>query len=121
MEDHANLGPNTFISGNGTVTIGRHVMMGSFCTILTQNHKYLDEGYDGYVVKDVIIDEYAWLGHHVIILPGVHVGQHAIIGAGAVVSKTVPDYAIAVGNPAKIIKYRKTKCCSNELGHPCLE
>jgi acetyltransferase-like isoleucine patch superfamily enzyme len=46
------------------------------------------------------------LGHQVTILPGVRIGHHAIIGAGSVVSRSVPDYAIAVGNPARIVKYR---------------
>ena len=57
--------------------------------------------------KDVLIDDHAWLGDRVIVLPGVRIGRHAIIGAGAVVSKDVPDYAIAVGNPAVVKKYRK--------------
>jgi acetyltransferase-like isoleucine patch superfamily enzyme len=43
----------------------------------------------------------------VTVLPGVRIGKHAIIGAGAVVSKDVPDYAVAVGNPAVVKKYRK--------------
>lgn len=107
MKDHANLGKGANISGKGLVTIGRHVMMGYECFIITQNHKYLEEGYDGYDIRDVIIDDYAWIGHRATILPGVHIGKHAIVGAGAVVTKNVPDYAIVGGNPARIIKFRK--------------
>ncbi len=81
--------------------------MGQRCVIILQNHKYLEEGFDGFVGKDVFIDDYAWIGHNVIILPGVHIGKHAIIGAGAVVTKNVPDYAIAVGNPATVKRIRK--------------
>jgi acetyltransferase-like isoleucine patch superfamily enzyme len=107
MRDHAHIGPHALISGNhAKVTIGRHVMMGSFCIIIAQNHHYLEEGFAGYEGKDVIIDDYAWLGHRVTILPGVRIGKHAIIGAGAVVTKDVPDYAVAVGNPAMVKKYR---------------
>lgn len=107
MKDHANLGKGANISGKGLVTVGRHVMMGYECFIITQNHKYLEEGFDGYDIRDVIIDDYAWIGHRVTILPGVRIGKHAIVGAGAVVTKNVPDYAIVGGNPARIIKFRK--------------
>ena len=48
-----------------------------------------------------------WIGQRVIILPGVRIGDGVIIGAGAVVTKDVPDYAVVAGNPARIIKYRK--------------
>ena len=107
MKYCANLGPGCQISGNGLTTIGQHVMMGYHCMIITQNHKYLAEGYDGVEIGNVVIDDYAWLGHRVIILPGVRIGKHAIVGAGSVVTKDVPDYAIVAGNPARIIKMRK--------------
>lgn len=107
MHDHSNIGQYCMLDGNhATITIGCHVSMGSHCIILCQNHKYLSEGYDGYEGKNVVIGDYAWIGHRVIILPGVLIGKHAIIGAGSVVSKDIPDYAVAVGNPATIKKYR---------------
>ena len=108
MKDCANIGPYALISGNhALVTIGRHVMMGYYCIIVAQNHKYFEDRFDGIEGKDVLIDDYAWIGHRVTILPGVRIGKYAIIGAGAVVTKDVPDYAIAVGNPAVVKKYRK--------------
>lgn len=108
MRDHSNLGAHAFIAGNyATVTIGRHVMMGKYCIIICQNHKYLEEGYSGVEGRDVLIDDYAWIGHRVTILPGVRIGRHAIVGAGAVVARDVPDYGIAVGNPAVVKKYRR--------------
>lgn len=106
MKDHANLGKGACITGQGLVTIGRHVMMGYDCYIITSNHKYMQEGYDGYIDKDVLIDDFAWIGHRVTILPGVKVGKHATVGAGSVVTKNVPDYAIVGGNPATILKFR---------------
>ena len=69
--------------------------------------------------KHVLIREYAWVGAGATILPGVCIGRHAIEGAGAVETKDVPDYAVAVGNPAKIIKmldkviFRRTKKMEN--------
>lgn len=108
LRDHANIGAYSYIApGGGLVTIGRHVMMGRECMILAQNHRYLEDTYDGEDKLDVLIDDYAWLGNRVIVLPGVRVGKYAIVGAGAVVSRDVPDYGIAVGNPARVVKYRK--------------
>ena len=108
MKDYAHIGEYAVLAGpHATITIGRHVMMGSYCMIIAQNHKYLEEGFDGFEGKDVLIDDYAWIGNRVIILPGVRIGKYAIIGAGAVVTKNIPDYAIAVGNPAVVKKYRK--------------
>jgi acetyltransferase-like isoleucine patch superfamily enzyme len=114
----ANIGDFAILAGNyGTITIGRHVMMGKYCIIICQNHKYTADGYDGYIGKDVEIDDYAWIGHGVTILPGVRVGKHAIIGAGAVVSKNIPDYAVAVGNPAVVKKYRPGHVHDDSICH----
>lgn len=108
MKDHANIGDDALFSGNAArIIIGQHVMMGKQCIVICQNHRYLDaQRYEGFEGEDVVIDDFAWIGHRVTILPGVTIGKHAIIGAGAVVTKNVPDYAIAVGNPAVIKKYR---------------
>jgi len=107
MKDHANLGKFFSLTGKGTLTVGCHVLMGHRCVVVTQNHKYLDEGYDDFEIQDVDIGDYTWIGHNVIILPGTHIGKHSIIGAGSVVTRDVPDYAIVAGNPAKVIKLRK--------------
>ena len=117
MRECAHIGPYAVLSGpHATITIGAHVSMGRECMILAQNHRYLDEGYDGYVGKDVLIDDHVWIGNRVTILPGVRIGKHAIVGAGAVVSKDIPDYAIAVGNPAVVKKYRKRMDATQEDG-----
>lgn len=107
LRDHANLGPRFSLSGRGLLTVGAHVAMGCDCMVITQNHRYLAEGYDGFEVKGVTIGDHVWIGHRVIILPGVQIGRHAIIGAGAVVVKAVPEYSIVAGNPAKVVKYRR--------------
>ena len=96
---------------HGPVIIGDDVMMGPECIIYTRNHAYLDttipmrqQGFSE--IKEVTIDDDVWIGGRVIILPGVHIGKGAIIGAGAVVTKDVPEYAVVGGNPARILKYR---------------
>ena len=54
--------------------------------------------------KPVEIGDHAWIGAGATVLPGVRVGRHAVVGAASVITKDVPDYAVAVGNPAKVIK-----------------
>ena len=61
---------------------------------------------DRYIVKDVFIDDNVWIGSDVTIMPGVHIGEGAIIGACSCVTKDIPPYAIVGGCPAKVIKYR---------------
>ena len=108
--DRSGVGINAKI--HGKVIIGNDVMMGPDCIIYTKNHAFSNtnipmnkQGFSE--EKPVFIGDDVWIGGRVIILPGVHVGNGAIIGAGAVVTKDVPEYAIVGGNPAKVIKYRK--------------
>lgn len=97
----------------GKVVIGDDVMMGERCIIYTQNHRFdrLDvtmneQGFQE--EKPVLIGNDVWIGGDVTILPGVKIGNGAILGARAVVTKDVPDYAVVGGNPAKILKYRNS-------------
>lgn len=113
ISEHTNLGKDFSLTGNGILSFGEHVAMGHQCMFVTQNHRYLEEGYDGFEVKDIVVGRNVWFGHRVTVLPGVHIGDHAIIGAAAVVTKDVPDYAIVAGNPAKIIRFRKQKTKEN--------
>ena len=105
LRSHASVGVNSLVS-KGTI-INQHVMMGPDCLIYTTNHKFDQETkqFSGYTdIKPVVIGEHAWIGARVIILPGVTIGRGAIIGAGSVVTKDVPDYHLAAGNPARIVK-----------------
>ncbi|MCD8057326.1 MAG: acyltransferase [Bacteroides fragilis] len=77
---------------------------------MTENHNY-DHGeqipYDNVrIAKDVVIEDFVWLGSRVTILPGTHIGRGAIIQAGSVVHGYIPECAIAGGNPARVFKYR---------------
>jgi maltose O-acetyltransferase len=97
---------------NGPVTIGRYVNMGPEVVVYTRNHAtsrtdipMQRQGYDN--VKHVVIGDDVWLGRRVIILPGVHIGEGCVIGAGAVVAKNIYPYSVVVGNPARIVKIRK--------------
>ena len=97
------------VVGNGTVKFGNNFHSGTECMIITQNHNYEGEmiPYDeSYIYKTVVIGDNVWLGNRVIIVGDVTIGEGAIVAAGSVVCKNIPDYAIDGGNPAKVIKYR---------------
>lgn len=107
--DNSGIGMRSVVS-SGT-TIGKDVMMGPDCIIYTRNHAHqrtdipmIHQGYEEH--RPVVIGDDVWIGSRVTILPGVHIGNGCIIGAGAVVTKSVPDYCIAAGNPARVVKKR---------------
>ncbi len=92
----------------GPVCIGSHVNLAQGITVTALNHNFgdaarrIDE--QGVSTKPVVIDDDVWIGANAVILPGVTIGSHCVIAAGAVVTKDVPDYTLAGGVPAKIIK-----------------
>lgn len=86
----------------GGITIGDGVQIGPNVTIATDNHDF-----DNRMVlrcKPVMVKKNAWIGAGVTILPGVTIGENAVIGGGAVVTKDIPDNAVAAGVPAKVIR-----------------
>ncbi|MDD2375982.1 MAG: acyltransferase [Clostridia bacterium] len=99
------------ISGMGGVSIGKYVAIASQCAIIASNHVYINpEEYikrQGNTAKGIVIEDDVWLGIGVKVLDGVTIGKGSIIGAGSIVTKSIPSYSIAVGIPAKVIKNRK--------------
>ena len=87
----------------GGITIGDNVQIAANVQLISNNH----DPYERMILtcKPVVIEDGAWIGAGATILPGVRVGKHAIVGAMAVVTKDVPDYGVAVGNPAKVVKF----------------
>jgi len=96
---------NTII---GPVTIGHHVNLAQGITVTALNHKFenpdirIDE--QGISTKPVIIGNDIWVGANAVILPGVTIGDHSVIAAGAIVTKDVPPHSLVAGVPAKVIK-----------------
>lgn len=105
------LGKGVFINScchfldNGGIEIGDGVLLGSNVTIVTLNHDFNPLTRSNATPKPVKIYKNVWVGTNCTILPGVTIGENAVIGAGSVVTKDIPANAVAVGNPAGVIKY----------------
>ena len=107
--NNSGLGVNCNVPFN--LKIGNDVMMGPDVFIIGENHDFDDINISmrlqGYIEsKPICIEDDVWIGGRVIILPGVRIEKGAIIGAGSVVTKDIPPYAICAGNPARVIRYR---------------
>jgi len=112
------IGENTYIgeynnirAGGGKIEIGSNCSISQHISIIASNHNIKK----GSNIQDqlwsmennfVIIKDDVWIGANCVILPGVTIEKGAVVGAGSVVTKNIPEYAVVCGNPAKIIKYR---------------
>lgn len=109
LGDRSGIGIDAWIRAD--LIIGKDVMMGPQVMIYGRYHRYertdipmIEQGMAGF--DRVIIEDDVWIGARAIILKSVRVGKGAIVGAGAVVTKDIPPYAIVGGNPAKVIRFR---------------
>lgn len=111
LRESSSVNPFTIIYGHGGTVIGKGVRMAAHSTIIPANHILGDEEVPlykkGVTAKGITIGDYSWIGTGCRILDGVHIGKHTVIGAGSVVNKSLPDFSIAVGVPAKVIKNYK--------------
>lgn len=113
---HINLGKNTFLGeyvviyGHGGVDIGSNTLIAMHTCIVSANHTVPEQNTlirsQGDIPLPVIIGNDVWIGAGVKILGGVTIGDGCVVAAGAVVTKSLPPYAIAMGVPAKITGYR---------------
>lgn len=110
LGENINFNGNVFINGSGEVHIGSYFHTGVNLTIISSNHNFENATSIPYdkirIHKKVIIKDFVWCGNNVTIIPGITIGEGAIIAAGSVVVKDVPDCAIVGGNPAQFIRYR---------------
>jgi acetyltransferase-like isoleucine patch superfamily enzyme len=101
---------DTFIECSGGVSIGRYFHTGRGLTIFSTNHNYKHPTAIPYDSSElhlpVLIGDFVWCGANVTILPGVTIEEGAVIGAGSVVTRNVPKYAVVGGNPAQVLKFR---------------
>jgi acetyltransferase-like isoleucine patch superfamily enzyme len=100
----------SYVECSGGITIGKYCHLSREVTIISTTHDFNNRPKIPYdeikTERPVVIRDFVWIGSHVIILGGVTIGEGAIVGAGSVVTKDVPDYGIAAGNPAKLIGQR---------------
>lgn len=104
--DHTRIGlHNTII---GPVDIGNHVNLAQGITVTALNHNFSDTNKrideQGVSTNPVTIEDDVWIGANAVILPGVTIGEHCVVAAGAVVTKDVPPHSLVAGVPAKVIK-----------------
>ena len=109
LGDNCEINENVRIRSN--IKIGNDVLLAPSVSLLSVNHTFTnieipirEQGENG---GFIVIGDDVWIGTNAIVLPNIIIGNHVIVGAGTIVAKNIPDYAIVVGNPAKIIRYRK--------------
>ena len=106
--DNVFVGRNTYLGAWKPISIGSDTLIGAYCYIISGNHRFdapdlplRAQGYDG---EPITIGRNVWLGAHAIVLPGVTIGDNAVIGAGSVVTTSVPRTEIWAGVPARRIR-----------------
>jgi maltose O-acetyltransferase len=119
LGDHVSVNRNCILDGTGELFIGNYVMIAQDTCIYSAQHKFdrldIPMTLQGVERKRTVIEDDVWLGAGATILPGVRVGRGSIVGAGAVVTKDVPDYSIVGGVPAQVIGSRKDSTTSLDL------
>ncbi|WP_129674403.1 DapH/DapD/GlmU-related protein [Candidatus Chloroploca sp. Khr17] len=106
------IGESCILRGQGGIHIGDDVYLGTLVQVLAVNHVINDTtrpiSHQGITAQGITIETGAWIGSGAIVLDGVRVGRNSVVGAGAVVTKDVPDYSVAVGNPARVVRDLRT-------------
>jgi len=106
--DRCLIGKGSGIVGHFSIIIGDDVWTGHHVYITDQNHGYTDLtrpiSQQSQPERPVVIGNGSWLGHGTIVLPGVTIGDHVVIGANSVVTRDIPSFSVAVGSPAKVVR-----------------
>ncbi len=113
-KEQSKIGDNVTVNRNsvlrGFYVIGDNVAIGPNCMIAGSNHCFSDPNIpiiqQGCSVEGIIICNNVWIGANSVLLDGITIGEGAVIGAGSVVTKSIPPYCVAVGNPCRVIKSR---------------
>jgi acetyltransferase-like isoleucine patch superfamily enzyme len=110
--DNANIAMNCLIQSGKNVRIGKNVLMAAYVYIVgggghRSSRTDVPIIQQGQTIRDVVIDDNAWVGAGVTIMDGIRVGRDAIIGAGAVVTQDIPEFAVAAGVPARVLHDRR--------------
>lgn len=108
LEEGASIGPKVLLDGRSGLKIGRSAVIAYEAIVWTLNHDFNDVRFCGKGAP-VEIGAYAWVCSRSIILPGITIGEGAVVASGAVVTHDVPPYAVVAGVPAKVIGMRERK------------
>lgn len=95
----------SFLVPTGRITLGNNVILSPNVRLFTIGHDPSHFDFPD-LAGPIVIGDHAWIGGNSIVLPNISIGEGAVIGAGSVVTRDIPAYAIAVGSPARVIKYR---------------
>ena len=110
INERVTIADRVIIRGSGGVEIGRDSLIAEHVELIAATHIFENPfkpiRLQGGETKKVVIGEDVWLGAHVIVLPGVTIGNGSVVGAGSVVTRDIPSYSIAIGVPAKVIRKR---------------
>ncbi len=111
LGDRVNIGFNSEVFSGSSVKIGDNTLVAAYCYFIGGDHDVdcaettvTEQGSSSY---GITVKNGCWFGAAVKVLDGVTIGAHSVVGASAVVTKSIPEYAVSVGIPAKVIKYRK--------------
>jgi acetyltransferase-like isoleucine patch superfamily enzyme len=111
LEDNVNIGFNCVISSLSSIVIKKNHLMAAFCYLVGGDHDSdrtdIPVLFQGRSSKGIVVEENVWLGAGVTVLDGATVGRDSIIGAGAVVNKDIPEFAIAAGLPVRFLHDRR--------------
>ncbi|MEZ5294006.1 MAG: acyltransferase [Vicinamibacterales bacterium] len=122
VEDRANLGFNCEIFSASTVRVGSDVLMAAYTYLVGGDHLYdrtdIPVLQQGRTARGIEVGAGSWLGTHVVVTDGSRIGRDAIVGAGAVVVGEIPEFAIAVGTPAKVVRDRREAVPGSEPRAP---
>jgi acetyltransferase-like isoleucine patch superfamily enzyme len=113
LDDQVNIGFNCEIFSASEVHVGARALLAAYTYLVGGDHEFGETTVavleQGRISRGIRVGEGAWLGAGVTVLDGCTVGSHAIVGTGAVVTKPIPDYAVAVGVPARVVRDRREK------------
>jgi acetyltransferase-like isoleucine patch superfamily enzyme len=120
LEDNVNIGFNCTVFSASRVRVGANELMAAYCYLVGGTHRFDDPAvpvlHQGRESQGIDVAAGGWLGAHVTVFDGVRIGKNVVVGAGSVVNRDVPDFAIAAGVPAKTLKKRKAGKAENKTG-----
>ena len=102
--DHTFVNYGSSISAHQNIEIGHHCLLGHYTTLLDSSEHSVEQRDVPTPSAPIMIGDHVWIGSCVIILPGVSIGHRAAVGAGSVVTKSIPPNCLAVGNPARVLR-----------------